>query len=68
MPGGHQTRDDEKPVRTDTGDARPRDAGRTSGGGSLGHKQPHDVAEQTNIRNQPDDQREDSIAQGDLDR
>lgn len=30
----------------------PRDAGKTSGGGSLGHDQPEDVAEQTNIRNQ----------------
>ena len=30
----------------------PRDAGRTSGGGSLGHDQPKDVADQTNIRNQ----------------
>ena len=42
-------------------DARPddgrRDVGRTSGGGSLGHKQPQDVAEETNIRNQPSDQR-----------
>jgi len=31
---------------------QPRDAGRTSGGGSLGHDQPKDVADQTNIRNQ----------------
>lgn len=30
----------------------PRDAGKTSGGGSLGHDQPEDVADQTNIRNQ----------------
>ena len=30
----------------------PRDAGKTSGGGSLGHDQPKDVADQTNIRNQ----------------
>jgi hypothetical protein len=30
----------------------PRDAGKTSGGGSLGHDQPRDVADQTNIRNQ----------------
>jgi len=29
-----------------------RDAGKTSGGGSLGHDQPKDVADQTNIRNQ----------------
>jgi hypothetical protein len=29
----------------------PTDAGRTSGGGSLGHKQPPDVEEQTNTRN-----------------
>jgi hypothetical protein len=31
---------------------QPRDAGRTSGGGSLGHDQPKDVADQTSIRNQ----------------
>jgi len=30
----------------------PRDAGRTSGGGSLGHDQPKDVADETHIRNQ----------------
>jgi hypothetical protein len=30
---------------------KPRDAGKTSGGGSLGHDQPKDVAEQTDIRN-----------------
>ena len=30
----------------------PLDAGKTSGGGSLGHDQPKDVADQTNIRNQ----------------
>ena len=41
-----------------TGSERaPRDTGRTSGGGSLGHKQPQDVAEATNIRNQPSTQR-----------
>ncbi len=28
-----------------------RDAGRTSGGGNLGHDQPPDVSEQTDIRN-----------------
>ncbi len=28
------------------------DAGKTSGGGNLGHDQPHDVAEETPIRNQ----------------
>ena len=28
-----------------------RDAGRTSGGGNLGHDQPRDVSAQTNIRN-----------------
>ena len=32
--------------------APPRDAGKTSGGGSLGHDQPKDVADQTHIRNQ----------------
>jgi hypothetical protein len=30
-----------------------RDAGRTSGGGNLGHDQPSDVSEQTDIRNAP---------------
>ena len=29
------------------------DAGRTSGGGNLGHDQPKDVSEQTDIRNSP---------------
>jgi hypothetical protein len=28
-----------------------RDAGRTSGGGNLGHDQPQDVSESTDIRN-----------------
>ena len=46
----------------------PRDVGRTSGGGSLGHKQPRDVADETNIRNEPSRQREDEPAQGDLQR
>jgi hypothetical protein len=40
----------------------PRDAGKTSGGGNLGHDQPQDVAESTPIRNQanerPKDRRE----------
>jgi hypothetical protein len=31
---------------------QPRDVGKTSGGGSLGHDQPRDVAEETPIRNQ----------------
>lgn len=31
---------------------RPQDAGKTSGGGSLGHDQPKDVADQTHVRNQ----------------
>jgi len=30
---------------------QPRDAGRTSGGANLGHDQPPDVAESTEIRN-----------------
>jgi hypothetical protein len=30
-----------------------QDAGRTSGGGNLGHDQPRDVAEDTDIRNAP---------------
>ena len=34
------------------GTSTPQDAGKTSGGGSLGHDQPEDVARQTNIRNQ----------------
>lgn len=33
----------------------PRDVGRTSGGGSLGHKQPPDVTSESPIRNQPPD-------------
>ena len=37
---------------TDQTDGAPRDAGKTSGGGSLGHDQPAEVAEQTNVRNQ----------------
>ena len=49
-------------------DGRPRDVGRTSGGGSLGHKQPEDVADATRIRNQPGDHRPDEPAQGDLQR
>jgi hypothetical protein len=35
----------------------PSDAGRTSGGGSLGHKQPQDVPDATGIRNHPSDRR-----------
>ena len=31
--------------------AAPTDVGRTSGGGSLGHEQPAEVEEETNIRN-----------------
>lgn len=31
---------------------QPTDVGKTSGGGSLGHDQPVDVADQTPIRNQ----------------
>ncbi len=30
----------------------PTDAGRTSGGGSLGHDQPNDVADENDVRNQ----------------
>ncbi len=37
------------------------DAGRTSGGGNLGHDQPQDVSEQTDIRNSTE-QRPDSSA------
>jgi hypothetical protein len=43
----------EQPHDTD----RPHDVGKTSGGGSLGHDQPQDVAEQAPIRNQADDRR-----------
>ena len=32
-------------------DTEGRDVGRTSGGGNLGHDQPRDVEEQTDIRN-----------------
>lgn len=32
---------------------QPSDAGRTSGGGSLGHDQPREVADQTPLRNDP---------------
>jgi hypothetical protein len=32
---------------------QPSDAGRTSGGGNLGHDQPRDVADQTPLRNDP---------------
>jgi hypothetical protein len=40
----------ERPRRPDSsGEAT--DAGRTSGGGNLGHDQPPDVEEQTNTRN-----------------
>ncbi len=38
-----------------------QDAGRTSGGGSLGHDQPRDVSEETHIRNAPE-RRPDSSA------
>ena len=38
-----------------------RDAGRTSGGGNLGHDQPRDVSEDTPIRNAPE-RRPDSSA------
>ena len=33
-------------------DRQPADAGKTSGGGSSGHDQPTDVAEQVRVRNQ----------------
>ena len=33
-------------------DRQPTDAGKTSGGGSSGHDQPTDVADQARIRNQ----------------
>jgi hypothetical protein len=48
----------------DTAPGAPRDAGRTSGGGSLGHDQPKDVADQTHIRNQAG-RREDTGRQAD---
>ena len=49
---------------------QPRDAGKTSGGGNLGHDQPQDVAEQTPIRNHPsspDDARARRRDEGDSD-
>jgi hypothetical protein len=42
----------------------PTDVGRTSGGGSLGHQQPAEVEEDTNVRNQPG-QRPDSRSPND---
>ena len=42
--------DRDRDVPRDRGDA-PTDAGRTSGGGSLGHEQPQKVEEQTHTRN-----------------
>ena len=45
---------------------RPRDVGRTSGGGSLGHKQPEDVTEEGPIRNQGEErpvERRDAVDQ-----
>lgn len=39
-------------------DPQPNDAGKTSGGGSLGHDQPDDVERQTNVRNRGGDSRE----------
>jgi hypothetical protein len=62
------TRETDDQLKDDDAEGRPRDVGRTSGGGSLGHKQPQDVAEKTGIRNQPDDHRRESPAQGDLQR
>jgi hypothetical protein len=40
-------------LRRDQAPDRGADVGKTSGGGSLGHDQPKDVAEQTPIRNTP---------------
>ena len=37
---------------------QPRDVGRTSGGGSLGHKQPEDVTNEGPIRNQGEERPE----------
>jgi hypothetical protein len=41
------------PLPGATPDAKgtPTDVGRTSGGGSLGHEQPAEVEEETNVRN-----------------
>jgi len=38
--------------RAPASNAPPTDAGKTSGGGSLGHDQPDDVADEAPIRNQ----------------
>jgi len=39
-------------------EGQPRDAGKTSGGGSSGHDQPDRVEEQTNVRNRGGTSRE----------
>jgi hypothetical protein len=44
-------RDEKDTTPRDRGSAG--DAGRTSGGGSQGHKQPRDVADEAPIRNNP---------------
>ena len=36
-------------------DEKPRDVGRTMGGGSLGHAPPDDVSDQADLRNNPPD-------------
>jgi hypothetical protein len=38
----------------ESGGSKPRDAGRTSGGGSLGHVQPDKVEREAPLRNNPD--------------
>jgi hypothetical protein len=43
---------------------QPRDAGRTSGGGSLGHDQPKDPADPADLRNQRRDDRGDKKDDG----
>lgn len=61
---------DRQPVRDtgtspDTPAGAPTDAGRTSGGGSLGHAPTEDVQEQTNIRNNPRSRKDDTDTPGD---
>ena len=50
--GDSASREAAEPANPATsGQSRPVDAGKTSGGGSSGHDQPEDVAAQTDIRN-----------------
>jgi hypothetical protein len=46
----------------ETSDSPPRDAGRTSGGGSLGHVQPDKVKREAPLRNDPESRESDEPA------